>query len=213
MLKLRDIVGKEMMLRAKSDVEFKFTHLITYYAALFYSWVKKDNSFFTRYFHTIDNVIYVPDQRLMDMNANLDLFEPTIRHEYCHYLQSRQEKWYKTKYLLKSKYRMIYELEAYCHDLAYSRNYTGLYPSTESKEKVIRNLSYGSIYMMHIPSKPLLSSAQIEHWNSGVKHLVDMASRIVADEFVARYMRDYGRLPYNRYKELERAIQRLLNAL
>lgn len=213
MLKIRDIVGKEMTLRSKDDVAWRFIHIVAYWAMFFYSKVSGDNAYFERYFTTIDEIIYVPKSKMLDMQSRLDLYEATIRHEYCHLLQSRQEKWYKTKYLLFSRYRLLFELEAYCHDLAYSRNYSGLYPSTESKSKVVLNLQYGSIYKMHIPSKPFMRERQREHWNGGVRHLVDMASRIVADEFTARYLRDYGRLPYNKFKELDRAIERLLKAI
>jgi hypothetical protein len=213
MLKINDIIGKEMMLRSKDDTMFRFTHLITYYAAKIHAKITKNNAFFERYFHTIDEVIYVPRKLMLDITVNRDHYEATIRHEYCHLLQSRQEKFYKAKYLLSSHYRMLFELEAYCHNLAASVNYSGAMPEQDVKDVVIRNLDCGSIYMMQYPSKPFLDNDQIVHWHQGVRHLVDIASRSVADEFTAHYLRDYGRLPLNKLKELERAVARLLAAI
>lgn len=208
MLKVSDIL-KEMELRYKNNFKLKFTHQVTYWAAKIHAKVTGNNAFFERYFSVIDNVIYIPVSKT-DVMANPLDYESMLRHEYCHLLQSKQESKFKTKYLLTSHYRLLFELEAYCHNLAASRNHRAIWPTAEAIQNVRYNMSYGSIYMMHIPSLPFLNNERIALFDEGIELLVDMCCKTVLDEFTVRYLRDYGRLPSGKFKELEKAVARFL---
>lgn len=203
---------KEVTVLKKSEPQWK--HLPIFWIMSMICAIRKDWSFYERYVTTIGNTIYVPDKDYLGYSLGAPNYEAIIRHEYCHVLQSNQDGWrYYVRYLLSSKYRMLYEIEAYCHQLAASRNYKGGDPAPFARNSVIANFTYGSIYMFHLPKRLKLNANQQALWNSMIERLVADASNLSRDEFVARYLRDYGRLQGTAYRQLERHVKRILDSI
>lgn len=202
-------VLKQMEIRKKSDP--KWIHAPVFWFMSVLSFVRKDWSFYERYVNTLGSTMYVPDKDYGSYISGHPSHEILVRHEYCHTMQYQQEGLKQLlRYVFSSKYRMLYEIEAYCHALAGSRNYRGGEPEPWAKNHILSNFKANSIYMFWLPKRFKLSSEERENWDNMVARLVQDASLLCRDEFVARYLHDYGRLPSTAYKALERHIDRIL---
>lgn len=204
-------IASEFDVRPKNKPKMSLIHLLVFAFAWIYSLLSRDKSFFERYVTTIDNTMYVPVARLADFQSLNWSTEATYRHEYAHLLQSRQEKWYRLKYIFSSKYRLLYELEAYCHEIAHSAGYAVKQADLDVVQRVKIQMSYGSIYRFSFPFKLRLVADQQLRWNAGVDRLVNDCVRLCREDFNVKYLRDYGRLHSAQFKQIERHIQIMLD--
>ncbi len=212
MLSIKSILD-QFEVRLKSKPKFKLLDRFVFGIAYLYSFIKRDNSFYNRYITVLGNRLYVPDEQF-DLYKEPDKDRQLVlRHEYCHLLQSKQERWYKLKYIFSSKYRLLYELEAHCHQLAGYRDYAGRFADLETILRIRSQFFYGSIYHFHIPFKFKLSNEQKKEWDNAMSRLIDKCNKECSDHFTALYLRDYGRLPSSTFKRLERDIEHALEGI
>lgn len=201
---------KEFDLRKKSDP--KWTHLPVFWFMSLFCTVTKDWSFYETHANTLGDCLYVPDKSYNGYASADPLYEQVFRHEYCHVLQYKTGKIkYLLGYLLSSKQRMLLEIEAYCHQLACSKNYKGGLAQDWAKEVVTKAFSSSSPYFFWLPRK--LSLKAPDDWDDLNRSLVREAVNICRDEYTVKYLRDYGRLPRVDLRRLENQIDRILKAL
>lgn len=161
-------------LRPKTPDAWRGWHKIVpaffFLVGIFNASVKKN--FYTNYYTTLGNVLYVPAWRYEDFCRNPS--ESTIRHETVHYLDSqRHGAWYYISYLFAT-YRAHWEKRAYVQNMIVDKNMNDQV-SQHMKHFVKKQFLPGSIYWINMD--PYKAQAMVD----------EMASKVDSGEWSGTY--------------------------